>query len=118
MEHHLKSIVRLNTLIQALPDNSDNAGVKAIADDMARKAAEDLPAAIEQDGDSCLQKAKKMPSFTLVATDPLAEPVIDLWMKLGKPLGVSDVKISGAGKALRDIERWRAENPDQCKIPD
>jgi hypothetical protein len=113
LEDHLRAIMRLDDFIQ---NSQVNDGIKAIASDYAAKARLDL-AAIDR-GSSCEEKAKIMPSFTLVASDPIAEPVISLWIDIGRLIGVKEDKLSAAARAQREIEVWKRENKNDCKIPD
>lgn len=68
--------------------------------------------------DRCDEKAKTMPHFTIVASDPLCEPLIRMWHSMSGLIGVDVYKRNEAYDIAKAVDFWRRENPDKCKTPD
>ena len=67
---------------------------------------------------SCDAKAKRQPHFTLLAQDNFTPVVLAEWISLARAKGIPDQKLFEAEVLLRNIEKWRTENPLACKAPD
>lgn len=68
--------------------------------------------------DRCDEKAKTMPHFTIVASDPLCEPLIRMWHAMASLLDVDMKKLNEAHDIAEAVFQWRINNRAECKIPD
>jgi hypothetical protein len=68
--------------------------------------------------DRCDEKAKTMPHFTIVASDPLCEPLIRMWHSMAELIGVPRDKCNEAHAIAEKVWQWRINNDTDCKIPD
>lgn len=60
----------------------------------------------------------RRPIFTLKPTDNFTPVLLQEWIRMAIRHGVDEDKLLGARGILRDIEKWRTENPTLCKTPD